>query len=249
MTKRSRRSVPLPPVREATVDSATGRLAEVRYAIPPPLTDPAWTRLYLSVRAAVARKYPGLLPAWDKAGADLHFAAAVAGLKRDQKIRLKKLGVTTPTLENALAKLCKILEDPEAAKNQKFTSEHIVLYERVKEILTHCRRLRRDAERKRDPMLSYTAADMPWSSVKLGLGEGRSWPGPPVRRDSPELYRIALQEVFWPWWTVPDETLKQCVTLWRRPHQAAVEVLGALTSLSPQYVERRVYTRSTLSRS
>jgi hypothetical protein len=119
------------------------------------------------------------------------------------------------------------------------------LHRHLKAIFVHCRDIRRHATRqqkKSRAMVRYPPLNAPWSAVTLGLGRDGSWPGGEVRVDSSDLYRIALQEVFWPWWVVPDGILSECLGLWRKPHQAALAVLATRTKLSPAYLERRIYT-------
>src|SRR5262249_8585175 len=158
------------------------------------------------VRTSVAQRSPGLLPAWDAAGVDLHLASKIQGDK-DLRSFLKQRGDSArPTFTDALMKLCTILQNPEAAQPEKISLHYrVVLYQRLKAILEHCGDLRRRAEKKGGTTVQYVPIGEPWSAVTLGLGG--AWPGAAVRADSREFYRIALQEVLWPGSSVPDETL------------------------------------------
>jgi hypothetical protein len=150
-----------------------------------------------------------------------------------------------PTPDDALEALCKILENPEAAKPQRFTSFHVAQYRHTKAIMAHCAKLRRQAVKQQDskiPSVKYEPLNEPWSLVRLGLPSSGSWPGPPVPVGSSEFYRIALQEVFWDLGPIPNDALEACVASWNKPHEGALAVLAARTKLSPTWVEKRLYT-------
>jgi hypothetical protein len=184
------------------------------------------------------------LAAWDDASARLNMAMTPEQLDAGLQSFFELRGDPSPA--DAFDTLCKILENPEAAKLVKFTSFHAAYYRYTKAILRHCAKLRRMAAKRqgtRNPLVQYTPLNEPWSTVRIGLANSGAWPGPAIHADSPEFYRIALEEVFWDRRAIPEDALRACVTSWAKPHEGAIAVLAAITGLSLSYVEKRAYTK------
>ncbi len=222
MPKRPRRPVPPPPSEFFGLHPETGKLLE-GYVLPEPLTHEAWERFFLAVRAMVARKYPGLLCAWD----DASYVLWDGQVQDDPEATAE-----------ALDRLCTILEIPEAAKRPRFRPWHRKLYERTKELLVHCREIRRKSGGRR---VQYFPLRRPGFDEPGRWPWEAPWPGEPVRPGSADFYRIALQQLYGGW-KVPDDVLEKCTSLWEKPAQAALEVIAAYVRLKRTYVARRIYT-------
>jgi len=222
MLERPRRSVPAPPSELFGPDPETGEPLE-GYTLPEPLICEAWYRFFLAVRTMVGRKYPRLVPVWDDASYILS----------DQQIHHED----PQSVAKALETLCTILERPGAAKLRKFYPHLKTMYEHTKAILSHCMKLRNRPGRR----MQYEPLKGPWYVEPELLSGDPPWPGPPVPKDSPEFYRVALRELYGDW-KVPDDILQQCVTA--NPAEAAKSVVGEWARLKPDYLAKKIYSQS-----
>ncbi len=217
--KRPRRRVPPPPT-EWDFDLDTGEPFEYEI-IPEALTGAAWDRFFRAVRMRLAARSEGMLKAWDDA------ACALMEEQREDDAE---------AIAEALDRLCKILENPEAAaKSPRFRPGYHGLYKETQAVIKHCRTLR---QRYPKQAICYPPRDP--NAFLLDFYKG----GPlstPVRPDAPEFYRLALREVYG-LWRVPDAVLTDCVTHhWRKPAAFALEVLAAYAGLSTEYLKRKLY--------
>ncbi len=195
------------------------------HAIPPLLLGEDFRRFFVAARALVARKVgrqPGaMIPMWDEAARRLAEEMGKPSPLRDDRL-----------ISECLQKLLTIMERGEAAKDPVVKDPRDVLnqFDQIKAILTHCKKLRRKAGRKTTIL---------YEPFRLDGSSREQKPPILVRVDNPELYHLALAEVFGPGY-FPLYVLPVCVYHWDKPAQGAYAVLAQKIGCSPDYLTRLI---------
>jgi hypothetical protein len=205
-----------------------------------PLDAPEWMWwcVFAAARAMVARRTPHLLQLWDIRSGQLTSALINDPEEWEEEV--------DNTCLDALKDLLLIMVDPEAAKPGLKGTTFVQIFEDAKKAFTHCKRLRErigrqgryESRRKRpDP-------DLPI-------------PQTPIPTDSPQFYRLALQEVLGTGQDcrhtyqgqpfnadhIKDHHLRKCLPEWKRPGQAALTLLSEVTGNSVPYLAQMISRR------
>ena len=205
-----------------------------------------WWCFYAAAREMVGRRTPHLLDLWDLRSGQL--VAALVNAPEDWEEEVDNTGL------DALKDLLTIMSNPEAAKLGLKGTTFVRIYEDARKAFAHCKRLRERLGNRGRYESMHRTPRIPIPRTSLPT-------------DSPAFYHLALRETLGtaeesrttfqgePFHAehIKDHHLKKCLQEWKRPGEAALNLLAAITgnavpSIRKVLSERRTAAKARLTR-